>query len=90
MNFQVIKKHEESVKSPPCKITSDYSYDNCIYGAKQRKMVEEFNCTFAFFSNMFYPSSNGNYFDCTVGNITTKSIDLFYDIIKDEGEGNFK
>ena len=51
-------------------------------------MVEAFNCTFPFFANKFYPYLKENFDECTIWNVTAKSVALFYDIIKDDGEGN--
>ena len=87
-NSKVITKHEDSRKSPPCKSQSDYTYDDCVYGLKQRKMVEMFNCTFALFANKFYPPNNEVFEECTFRNTSKHNVDSFLNFISNNnGKG---
>ena len=78
--------HQDSKKSPPCKRQSDYTYDDCVYGLKQKKMVEMFNCTFSLFSNQFYPRKK--FKECTFRNVSKHNVDHFLGYISnDNGKG---
>ena len=78
--------HQDSKKSPPCKRQSDYTHDDCVYGLKQRKMVEMFNCTFSLFSNQFYTGNKLK--ECTFRNVSKRNVDNFLGYISnDNGKG---
>ena len=82
----MIISHQDSKKSPACKRQSDYTYDDCVYGLKQRKMVEMFNCTFSLFSNQFYPGKKLR--ECTFRNVSKHNVDHFLEYISnDNGKG---
>ena len=85
-NSKVIISHQDSKKSPACERQSDYTFADCVYGLKQRKLVEMFNCTLLLFSNQFYPGKKLR--ECTFRNVSKHNVDHFLEYISNNnGKG---
>ena len=62
-----------------------------MYGLKQKKMFEMFDCTLELFANKFFSAENNRSNECTFKNISKYNVDSYLEYISnDNGKGILK